>query len=129
MSLLLAAAAGGFFGDGMISERSYSAHNVRIVYDRFMRMDKDTQMYIQVKDLGQQPVIGINNDYLKKVRILQVTPEPASVAIRDNTLVYRFHPVRNGFITFFLSPQQMGSQNLEITVAGKKMRLEQFIYF
>jgi hypothetical protein len=131
MGLVLIAAALGLFGNGPISEQTYVAHKVHITYQKFMRADKESELYIglQDQDLGQETTIGINNDYLKKVKIYQVVPQPAAVEIRDNTLLYRFRSVTNGFISFYLSPQHTGSQPLVITVGGKKMRFNQFIYF
>jgi hypothetical protein len=128
MAFVLVAAAFGLFGNGLISKQTYTTSSVKIDYNKFMRVDKEVQLYIRIQDLGAGAAIGINNDYLKKVRIEQVIPEPASVAVRDNTLIYRFNSLRNGFITFYLTPQLMGSQELEITVAGKKMRFNQYIY-
>ena len=128
MAFVLVAAALGLFGNGLISKQTYTANSLHVAYDRFMRVEKEVQLHIRVQDLGDGATIGINNDYLKKVRIDQVVPQPAAVTLRDNTLIYRFHPLRNGFITFYLRPQLMGSQRLEITVAGKKMRFQQYIY-
>jgi hypothetical protein len=129
MGLVLAGAALGLFGKGLLSNRTYAAQGVQITYPRFMRIENETELYIRVNEAGSETVIGINNDYLRKVRIDQVIPEPRSVQVRDNTLIYRFHPVQNGFLTFFLRPQRMGSHPLEITVAGKKLRFHQYIYF
>jgi hypothetical protein len=129
MGLVLIAAALGLFGNGPVSKQTYAAHQVHITYQKFLRVDKASEIYIGVPEQGQVTTIGINNDYIQKVNIYQVVPQPAAVELRDNTLIYRFRSVSNGFITFYLSPQQMGSQPLEITVGGNKMRFNQFIYF
>jgi hypothetical protein len=129
MGLVLMAASLGFFGDGPVSKKTYTTSNLQIEYNRFLRIEKATEVHINVKGLGKDPVISINNDYLKKVKIEQVIPEPASVEAENNILTYRFSSIKNGLVTFYLSPQKMGSQKLEFIIDGNKMSFDQYIYF
>jgi hypothetical protein len=131
MGLVLVAAALGLFGNGPISKQTYAAPGLEITYQKFMRVNNESELYIRVQDqdLSRETTIGINNDYLKKVKVFQVVPQPVAVEIRDNTLLYRFRYVSDGFISFYLSPRQMGSQPLELTISGKKVRFNQIIYF
>jgi len=128
MACVLLAAVLGVFGYGFISERTYTGAQLQVAYPKFMRVDSDTQLHLRVQDLGQNATVGINQDYLNKVKISQIVPEPVSVALDGNTLIYKFSYVRNGVITFFIDPYKMGSQRLKITVAGEKMSFQQYIY-
>lgn len=128
MGLVLLAAQLGIFGNGPLSQKTYVSDNLSIAYERYMRIEKDVELQVQVEELGLDTTITINNDYLKKVRISQVVPEPASVEVRDDKLIYRFSSLESGVITFYLNPMQMGSQQLELTVGGRMVRFNQFIY-
>ncbi|WP_205500191.1 hypothetical protein [Rufibacter psychrotolerans] len=129
MGLVLLAAAFGLFGRGMLSDKTYAAHGTQIEYNKFMRVEKGTELHISVAGAGQGTTISFNNDYIRKVRIDQVIPEPATVEVKDQKLVYTFPSAQNGLITFFLVPHKMGRQRLEITVGPAQLRETQFIYF
>ncbi len=129
MGLILAGAALGLFGRGLLSDKTYTANGVQFEYNKFMRVEKGTELLITVGDLGQEAKISINNDYIRKVRIDQIIPEPVSVEIKDNTLIYTFNSIQQGLITFYLVPMKMGSQHLEVSVGNAQMTANQFIYF
>jgi hypothetical protein len=129
MGLILVAACLGVFGTGIASQKVHTSHGITLEYNRFLRVKNDAALYVNVKDPGTDFSISINNDYIRKVKIDQVVPEPASVEINNNKLIYKFSSAKFGFVTFFLTPYKMGSQTLEITVNGNKMRFDQFIYF
>jgi len=129
MGLVVTAAALGLFGSGLLSDKTYTANGSRIDYNRFMRVAKNTEILIHVNQASRNASVSINNDYLRKVRIEQVVPEPTSVVIKDNKLVYTFSSVQNGFITFYLSPQKMGAHQLQISVNGTQASFDQYIYF
>ncbi len=129
LSLILLAATFGLFGKGLLSDRTYTSKGVRVEYNKFMRVEKGAELVIHLTDSGENGQISINNDYLHKVRIEQVIPEPVSVKIKNNNLIYTFNPVQNGFIIFYLVPTKMGSHGLTLSIAGEQMCFNQFIYF
>ncbi|WP_210463206.1 hypothetical protein [Rufibacter roseolus] len=129
MSLVLAAAALGLFGKGFLSDRTVTSHRVRFEFNKFMRVEKGTELRIHVTPGGQNAQVSFNNDYINKVRIDQIIPEPISVEVKDHRLVYTFSLVQNGFITFFLVPYKTGSQPLDVNVGNARMAVNQFVYF
>ncbi|WP_026461507.1 hypothetical protein [Adhaeribacter aquaticus] len=129
MSFVLFAAALGLFGKGLLSNKTYNQNNLRIEYNKFMRVEKGTELVIQVADSLTKGEVIFGNDYLKKVRIDQIIPEPESVTVLNNKLIYRFSTVQNGFITFYLIPTKMGAHQLHLTINERNISFDQFIYF
>jgi len=128
MSLILIATALGLFGDGLLSNKTYINNRNKIEYNKFMRVEKGTELLVHLNNAGENAKISINNDYLKKVRIEQITPEPSKVELINNELIYTFSSIQKGFIVFYLSPQKMGSQQLQITIDGHQINFDQYIY-
>ncbi|WP_181305186.1 hypothetical protein [Rufibacter sp. XAAS-G3-1] len=129
MGLVLAAAALGLFGRGWLSDKKVASNGVQFEYNKYMRVEKGAELHLQVGQLGGNAKVMINNDYIRKVRIDQVIPQPASVEVKDNKLIYTFSSVQNGLITFYLVPTGTGSQTLEVSVGNARLSAPQFIYF
>ncbi|ALI98598.1 hypothetical protein [Rufibacter tibetensis] len=129
MAGVLTAAAFGLFGKGLLSDKTVTSNGVRFEYNKFMRVEKGTELLVGVGQGGKIADISINNDYIRKVKIDQVIPQPTSVEVRENKVIYRFSSVQNGFVTFYLIPYKMGSQPLEVTVGKAQLRANQFVYF
>ena len=129
MSLVLVATALGLFGNGLLSNKTYTAKGNKIEYKKFMRVEKGTELLVHLNNAGENAKISLNNDYLKKVRIEQITPQPSKVELINNELIYTFSSIQKGFIVFYLIPQKMGSQQLRITIDGHQKSFDQYIYF
>ncbi|WP_125077693.1 hypothetical protein [Rufibacter latericius] len=129
MGFVLAAATLGLFGKGVLSDRTVTAQGIRFEFNKFMRVEKPTELRIHVASGGKNVQVSFNNDYIRKVKIDQIIPEPVSVEVKDHRLIYTFSSVQNGFVTFFLVPYKIGSQPLEVTVGDARMGVDQFVYF
>lgn len=73
--------------------------------------------------------VTFNGDYINKVKISDVIPEPEEVEIINNKLVYKFNSTDTGTITFFNDPLKMGAQTLHLEVNESKVVIPQYIYF
>jgi hypothetical protein len=128
MAMVLIAAAFGLFGKGLLSDRKVTAHGVQFEYTRFMRVEKGTELHLQVGQLGKNAQVILNNDYIRKVRIDQVVPQPVAVEVKDHKLIYTFSSVQNGLIIFYLIPYEPGSHTLDVTVGKARLKAHQFVY-
>lgn len=131
MAVLLLYGVLGGLGDstGFLSEHTTRLPNGYIKYLSRLRVEKSFQTSILVDDTVKDFRLAINNDYIQKIRITQIIPEPQEVTIRDKQIVYRFSTLGAGTITLFCDPRKMGNQRLEVDVNGIKTSLSQYIFF
>ena len=47
---------------GLLSDRTYTSKGVRVEYNKFMRVEKGTELVIYLTDLGENGQISINNE-------------------------------------------------------------------
>lgn len=130
ITFFLVAGLLGVFGEGILSRVIIEEEDFQIEYERFMRDETpaDFSVYI-TKSSGNSVTIAVGKDYIKKVKIQGVVPQPASVETRDERLIYTFNAAGNGLITFNIQPQYVGAVNLEIAVQGHTKHLNQYIFF
>lgn len=121
----------GGFGDGetVLNRKTLNLSGSHIEYDRYLRVEKNFTIKIFLSDSAQNCSVGFNKDYIDKVQITQVIPEPKKVELKANKIVYTFSTSGAGTITFFNDPLKMGNPHLELEVNGKKASISQFIYF
>jgi hypothetical protein len=129
MALFLTAGLAGLFGDGILSEKKIEEADFSIEYEKYLRVRKSSELIINVKELGEGSSISINKDYIEKIEIDKISPEPESVEARGGQLIYKFAGVNNSTVIFYLDPVKKGFQKLELIIKGKKSTFDQYVYF
>jgi hypothetical protein len=116
IALVIIAALSGLFGAGPLSQATVGNEGdaLRLVYDRFERMDSPATLDIylgpEVANEGQVR-LWISRDYLKGASVQQVTPPPEQVEIGADRLIYTFRvadAARPALVTFDLEMAQSG---------------------
>jgi hypothetical protein len=134
MSLVVAAAAAGLFGAGVLSSVSLSDNpQVLVNYERFSRYLSPTSMTVRTRaDSARGEVhIRINKRFFEEMKIEKVVPEPVTVVIEDEWLNYGFQLNAPGdaVIRFDLMPQTVGRLNGAIRAdTGPAISFTQFVY-
>lgn len=129
MAVFLTLGLFGLFGSGTLSWQIRENDAVSIEYERFLRNSMVTKIRVTSKTPLSDSSIYINADYVKKVKIDRITPEPASMQFQDNQLRIRFNSPIEGPVVLFIQPYELGSQTLDIIAGGHHEKLNQFIHF
>lgn len=116
MALTLVAAVLGLLGPGPLSRATAgdTGSPLWLEYDRFARSNARTILRVHLKagtGAERRVSIWLDRDYLEGVQIEQVTPEPLSVKIASDRVIYIFwvaEPARATVVTFSLKPQHIG---------------------
>lgn len=122
----------GGLGDseGILTNKKIELSNCIIEYQKYTRVEKKFDLKIQLKKSDQEfCIISINDDYINKVRIEQIIPEPEEVEIKNSRIYYKIKAEGGGIISFFNMAKRKGKQNLELEVNGHKTKIEHFIFF
>jgi hypothetical protein len=121
----------GGFGDyfGMMSKKQVSLGKDVIEYEPYLRVEKSFVLKIFLNDPINNCVVGFNDSYIDKIKITEIIPEPDEVSIQDNHIYFKFKTNGKGTITFFQDPVKPGRQVVGFSLNGKKVLLDQFIYF
>lgn len=128
-SLFIIAGLLGFFGNGLISSNNLEQEDFSLKYQRFARTQTPTKLEIISRASTSPFSFGINKKYLEKAEVKNVVPQPDSVEVTQEELIYHFNTNPGGVISIYLEPQGFGSRDLEIGVQGRKTSLNQFVYF
>lgn len=129
MALFLLAGLFGIFGTGIISRKSKQGTQMAIDYDRYLRYSVKTTVHIKLKHRLSDSTLAINASYIKAMKVDKIVPEPSSMILNDNKLIYKFASSSIQQVSFFIEPIRPGSQYLEIYVGGIKNTINQFVFF
>lgn len=137
MTLVLVAALAGLLGPGPASWTKAEAPDGDLVaeYHRFVRANGPTDLEVS---LGRAAVrdgrvrLWLDRAYLGGAEIERVTPEPESVEVGPDRLVYVFAVSRGGQaarVSFALSPRTAGPWDARLGVEdGADLAFRQFVY-
>lgn len=125
----LLAGALGAFGNGALSNKTLKGEGFLIRYERFLRTDTPSKLEVNLSNIDPPLTVSLGKEYLEKIEVERVVPQPESVEAKENGLVYSFKVDKGGTITFYIKPQSAGPRELEIEVQGQKKSLDQFVYF
>ena len=108
--LLLLAGIVGLFGEGPAARREITAGRWRVQYERFVRSRTPSRLSITLDASTDTAVVWLDREYAHRMDVQRVIPQPLSVAVGTDRLVYRFlhsggNPSR---IVFELDPQGPG---------------------
>ena len=120
--LVLVAALAGVFGHGPLSNAAATSADgsLRVEYQRVLRNQAPSELRVRVTPGAEgRAVVWLAQDYLRKVRLRQVTPEPERAEVRSDRTVYTFHAAAGAGggeveVVFHFDVQAMGRQRLEM---------------
>jgi len=138
MGLALIGALLGLFGPGLLgnSIAGNQGDPLWLEYNRFGRLQAETttlRLYLsQPTGPGGQVRFWLSRDYVKNVRIMQVTPQPDSVEVEPDRFTYVILAPdlsRPASVTFYLEPERFGwLRGLAGLEGGQSIAFSQFIY-
>ncbi|MBK5647525.1 MAG: hypothetical protein I4N51_10885 [Acinetobacter sp.] len=133
MSVIALAAGLGLTGEGWLSQAKVRqpGNPLWLEYERFGRFQSPEKLRIHIdKALPTNQIrIGISRKYLEGVQIQQVTPEPDSIELSSNRLIYSFKGTTPTAITFYIQPDKMGFSSGSVGLEGAQLlEFQQFIY-
>jgi len=133
--LILVAALLGIFGEGPLARAKAGRPNsvLWIDYDRFVRYQAPMVLKVHVAAGNNSlPALWLARDYLDRVDVEHISPEPERVKVGRDSLIYIFNVARTNeeaTITFHLKPTGYGKTPVRLgLVDGPQMDFTQFIY-
>ena len=125
---LVAMAAIGAFGDGILSKKKLAANSTKIEYDRFHRQEAQMDLKVELQNADTAFTISFPNQYLKNFMVRSIMPEPREAKIANDEVNYYFSGQGQANVVFYLTPQKPGSINGLIRVNQNQFSLSHFIY-
>jgi hypothetical protein len=108
---------------------------LKVNYERFVHLQSPTHLDIDVdlkKAEGGKIRIWVANQFLDRVRLDGVNPEWESVQVGSDRVIFSFNVsdhVGTATIRFDLTPERIGSQEINIGVPGEpKLSFHQIIF-
>lgn len=127
--LIVAAAALGLFGNGLLSDRTVFTKDGIVSYDYFTRHESRTPLKITVKSPAKKGSnISLQWSYLEKFRIESIVPEPAAVTTNKGVVHYTFAGDGVLMVTFYLIPQDFGTVESTLSINGYALQVEHFVF-
>ena len=137
----LAGLLGLFGGAGPLSRATGGDQNDTLYiqeYERFLRFGKPTTLHLSLDTAaaveGGEIRLWINREYLKSLQLQEVDPQPDTVEVTPERLVYIFNAKegsedRPTEVTFELEPDEMGTLAGRVGLdGGESQTFEQFVY-
>ncbi len=137
MYLFVLAAALGFFGEGILSQKKIQHGILEVDYERFSRFQKNSIFKIKIaaQNSVESPhrTIWINNDFLKDIKIENIDPQPSHVQADSLGHNYIFETSKAGealSVFFHFRYQRPGSYTALIRTDEKsgEVFLRQLVY-
>ena len=135
LALLLAAGLGGAFGNGALASASVSSVNGAAVlrYDRFIRHGAPTTMELRLAPttgVDSVIVVSLDDEYLARMSIDRVTPEPLRVRASGERVDYhllRLDQSRSMVIRFSMQAGTMGTRRATLGTDHGPLEFHQFV--
>lgn len=136
--LLILATLLGLFGQGLLSDAIVGDERspLWLEYDRFGRLDAETtrlRVHLGAGAAQNGEVrFWLSREYLEKIRILQVTPQPERVEAAHDRFIFVFHAAgldAPTTLTFQLEAKRIGRLHAMAGLEeGAALSFDQFIY-
>jgi hypothetical protein len=131
-AFLLLALAGVFGGGPLSHARTGDATSGNVEYERYVRSGADTVLTVSPSAAAGQGVtrIEITASYLHAFRVEHITPQPSSVRVNGERLVYEFAVSSSpAVVAFHLHPADLGRHTAVVVIdAGPPLAIRQFTY-
>jgi hypothetical protein len=129
MALVIIAALLGVFGAGPLSSATIEREGLRLEHERFGRLQRDTELRFTIAGTGGPVLLLIGSEYLDRVMIERITPEPGKVEAVSDGVVFQFVLQGPAAVTFHLTPKKFGLASGKVRLGqAAPITLTQFIY-
>jgi hypothetical protein len=94
MMAIVLAALTGLFGSGPLSTATAEVEPLQLQYTRFERRHAPTKLEVSVASSAvsqDQVEVWFSSDYLARIEITSIVPEPEEVSETDDRVIYRFN--------------------------------------
>jgi hypothetical protein len=94
MLAIVLAALSGLFGNGPLSTATAEVAPLQLQYTRFERRHAPTELKVSVASSAvsqDQVEVWVSSDYLDRIEITSIVPEPEEVSETDDRVIYRFN--------------------------------------
>lgn len=108
MALVIIAALLGVFGTGPLSSATIEREGLRLEHERFCRLERGTDLRFTLAGTGDPALLLIGGEYLDRVMIERITPEPVKVEALSAGVVFQFALEGPAAVTFHLKPKKFG---------------------
>jgi hypothetical protein len=131
---LLAAVILGAVGKGLLSEASVGSlqdDGLRVEYERFMRHRSPDTLRLLAMPASDTVSVVFDTDYVDRLDIQKVSPQPERVKAGARTMTFVFHavprePVR---IAFDIQPDEVGMLRGWVALQGQpRLGFSHFVY-
>ena len=132
--LILLAALLGVFGEGPVGRAKAQNSQLLVEYDRFARYQARAHLKIHLRSpvANSMPALSIARDFLDRVEVQHITPQPQRVRMTKDALIYIFDAARtneNAMITLQYKPARYGKTPVTLAlVDGAQLQFTQFFY-
>ncbi len=126
MVALVAAGLVGVFGSGPASSTRAQASRLAVEYERFLRLDRETELAFRV-DGGGPTELWLDEAYAHDLKIEAVTPEPRAVRAGRGRVVFEFDLSGPSDVVFHVRPRRVGPLGGQAGVAAA-LELRHFVY-
>jgi hypothetical protein len=121
LTIFLALAFAGLFGNGPLSHASASGAQGIVEYERFIRYGTPSEIVVTPAAGAVHGIrrIEISSEYLEGFRIEHITPEPASVRMSGPRLIYEFTAAGSGAaVSLHVDPQRLWRHRAVLQIDG-----------
>lgn len=132
---ILVAGVVGLLGTGPLSHAEAASGPLSLDYERFVRKRAPTQLDVRVAPeaaVEAEIALWLDADYLEKVDVERIMPEPVVMAAAPDRVIYRFvlaDAEQPGRVTFHLQPAEPGAVDGRLgLVDGDSVTFDQFVY-
>lgn len=126
MVALVAAGLAGVFGSGPASSGRAAAARLAVEYERFLRLDRETELAFRV-DGGGRTELWLAEDYARDLKIEAITPEPRAVRAGRGRVVFEFDLSGPSDVVFHVRPRRAGRLAGQAGVEAP-LELRHFVY-
>lgn len=125
----------GLFGQGPLSDATASAEDgsLRVEYQRFERHGSQSELTVFLRRAASTDTsvqLWIGDEFLRSVQLQQIVPEPErQISLGDRTLYEVAMRSDTGRVSFYVTPQRIGTRTLELGAPGRAtLKRSQFVY-
>lgn len=127
---LFALALSGVFGKGPLAHATAQGpQGWQVDYDRFVWTASSTNLQVQLpKDAHGPTNVALSSDYLKRVAVGNVDPQPTKVTTLGDRTIYTVDAGPSGQVSFYVVPEHIGLTKGTVWTAHGSVTFHQWVY-
>lgn len=133
-ALIILAALTGLFGQGPVARAKAQNSQIVVEYDRFVRYQAPAHLKVHLRNGGgsSMPALWIGREFLDRVEVERISPEPERVKLAKDGLIYIFDMAQtneSAKVTVDFKPAGYGNTRVALRlVDGSQVQFTQFFY-